>query len=72
MLGVRAAENFTSDEARTWADSKGREVLNILTSENSAEKYQKLDEILQNDIDIDHAARFAEMVEEGIYPSPLF
>ncbi len=53
-----AAENFTSEEARTWADSKGREVLNILTSENSAEKYQKLDEILQNDVDLDHAARF--------------
>ncbi len=55
---VCAAENFTSDEAKAWADDKGREVLEILTSENSAEKYQKLDEILQNDIDMDHAARF--------------
>ena len=53
-----AAENFTSKEARVWADSKGRELLEILASENSAEKYHKLDTILQNDIDIDHAARF--------------
>ncbi|MBQ7633502.1 MAG: ABC transporter substrate-binding protein [Alphaproteobacteria bacterium] len=57
-LKSRAADDFTSAEARTWAEIKGREVLEILTSESSAEKYQKLDDILQNDVDLDHAARF--------------
>lgn len=54
----QAAEDLTSAEARDWAEVKGREVLEILTSEGSAEKYQKLDDILQNDVDLDHAARF--------------
>jgi ABC-type transporter MlaC component len=53
-----AAEIMSESEARTWADGKGREVLEILTAESSAEKYQKLDDILQNDVDLDHAARF--------------
>ena len=53
-----ADETFTSQEAQDWANSKGREVLEILTSENSADKYAKLDEILQNDVDLEHAARF--------------
>lgn len=55
---VCAAENFTAEEAHTWADGKGREILEILTSDNLPEKYRRLDEILQNDIDLDHAARF--------------
>ncbi len=53
-----AAESFTADEARAWADDKGREILEILTSNNLPEKYQRLDEILQNDVDLDHAAHF--------------
>ena len=55
---VRAAENFTAEEAHAWADGKGREILEILTSDNLPEKYRRLDEILQNDIDLEHAARF--------------
>lgn len=53
-----AAENFTADEAHVWADNKGREILEIMTSDNVPEKYNRLDNILQNDVDLEYAARF--------------
>lgn len=52
------ADNFTADEAQAWTDGKGKEILEIMTSENSAGKFQKLDSLLLNDVDLDYAARF--------------
>lgn len=60
ILGATAgyAEDFTVAEAQTWTDGKGKEILEIMTSEKSAEKLQKLDSLLLNDVDLDYAARF--------------
>lgn len=44
-------------EAEAWANKKGTEILNIVSS-NDADKYQKLDKILLTDVDIDYIARF--------------
>ena len=52
------ADSLTSDEARNWAQNKGNELLSILTSPESNEKYEKLDNILLSDVDLEHAARF--------------
>lgn len=56
--GALATENITSNEAKSWANDKGYEILNILANKNLAEKYQKLDKILYEDIDLDHIAKF--------------
>ena len=55
---VAHAEEFTAEEARSWADNKGREILEIITSVDSTQKFQQLDDILFNDVDLDYAARF--------------
>lgn len=52
------AENFTAQQASNWAENKGREILDILTVEDNEDKYEKLDVILQNDVDLDYAAKF--------------
>ncbi len=54
-----AAEKISSAEAENWANHKGEEILNILADKNLAQKYEKLDKILYQDIDLDNAARFA-------------
>lgn len=54
-----AAEKISSAEAESWANHKGEEILNILADKNLAQKYEKLDKILYQDIDLDNAARFA-------------
>ena len=60
ILGATAgyAKDFTVAEAQAWTDVKGQEILEIMTSEKSAEKLQKLDSLLLNDVDLDYAARF--------------
>lgn len=52
------ADNLTPQEAQTWAENKGREILNILTDDNITDRFEKLDEIADNDIDLDYAGRF--------------
>lgn len=51
------AENLTVNEAEIWAQNKGKEILDILTGD-SADKIGKLDDIADNDVDMDYAARF--------------
>lgn len=53
-----SAEVFSTDEAKTWTDGKGKEILDIMTSGDYAEKYKQLDNLLLNDVDLDYAARF--------------
>lgn len=52
------AEVFSTDEAKIWTDNKGKEILDIMTSEDYADKYTQLDNILFKDVDLDYAARF--------------
>lgn len=52
------ANDLNETEAKQWANDKGNEILNILASTDMESKYEQLDNILQNDIDLDHAARF--------------
>lgn len=59
LIGSRAfAESLSEEEAKLWAQNKGNEILNILTSTDIESKFAKLDDILHNDIDIDYAARY--------------
>lgn len=53
-----SAENLTTAEAQKWAENKGQEILNILTDNSLEDKFVKLDEIADNDVDLDYAARF--------------
>lgn len=52
------AANVNQKEASVWAQNKGDEILKILTSQDSSEKYEKLDNILHNDTDLPYAAKF--------------
>lgn len=52
------AENLSTREAQIWAENKGREILSILTAGGKDDKFAKLDEIADNDVDLQYAARF--------------
>ena len=54
----RRPANVAPKTASIWAQNKGDEILQILTSEDSPEKYEKLDTILHNDVDLPYAAKF--------------
>lgn len=53
-----AIETVEPAEAQIWAKNKGEEILRILSSQDLEYKYKSLDQIMENDIDLDHAARF--------------
>lgn len=57
-VSTASANSFTADEARVWTDVKGKEILEIMTSVDSEEKFKRLDLLLLNDVDLDYAARF--------------
>ena len=58
FINICRAESIQVQEAQNWAESKGHEILGILTSEDSGDKLAKLDEIIDNDVDLDYAARY--------------
>ena len=59
LFGSQAfAGNMSEEEAEQWAQNKGNEILNILTSTDIESKYDQLDNIMRNDIDMDYAARY--------------
>ena len=53
-----AQANIGENRARTWAQGKGEEILQILTSQDTEAKYNKLDQILTQDADLDYIAKF--------------
>ena len=55
---LASASAFTQTEALNWANHKGKQILSILSSENKSDKYTTLDRILDNDVDLDYAAKF--------------
>jgi phospholipid transport system substrate-binding protein len=52
------AAALTPVQAKSWAEQKGEQILQILSAPSSAQKYAELDTILAQDIDLDHAAKF--------------
>lgn len=55
---LSSASAFTQTEALNWANRKGKEIISILTSNDTPDKYASLDYILDNDVDLDYAAKF--------------
>lgn len=53
-----SAALLNTETGKAWAEQKGREIINILTSEDKTGKYILLDEIMLNDVDLNYAARF--------------
>ncbi len=53
-----AAEPLTEAEARTFAETKGNELLAAFAQTDPAEKYRKLDELFLNDVDLNYISRF--------------
>ncbi len=52
------ADNLSADEAKNWAENKGREILDIITGDDIYTKMDQIDNIVQNDVDLDYAAKF--------------
>ena len=52
------AADFSAAEAREWVDNKGKQILDIMTSTERKQKFEQLDSLLFNDVDLDYAARF--------------
>ncbi|MBR3675807.1 MAG: ABC transporter substrate-binding protein [Alphaproteobacteria bacterium] len=53
-----SAADFSADEARAWVDNKGKQILDIMTSTEREEKFEQLDSLLFNDVDLEYAAQF--------------
>ena len=49
---------LSTEEARHWAQNKGEEIIAILSSEQGENKQNRLENILNHDIDLAHAAKF--------------
>ncbi len=56
--GTVHAEFLSVTDAKKWAQNKGEEIIDILASEESEQKQERLNAIMEHDIDIDHAAKF--------------
>ena len=53
------ATPLSIDEAKKWAQNKGEEIIDILVSEEAKQKQERLNYIMEHDIDIEHAKKFA-------------
>lgn len=53
-----AYTNVPSAEAKSWAEKVGRNLIDILSEQNSQEKFDKLDSLLLNNVDMDYIAKF--------------
>jgi len=58
MFFSSASATLTAKQAEDWAMAKGQEILNILAEPTSKQKYEALDKILTQDINLDYAAKF--------------
>ena len=55
---ISCAATLSTEEAKRWAQNKGEEIISILSSEESEQKKEKLNAIMDRDVDIAHAAKF--------------
>lgn len=60
IVNIAHAEEVSikKEDARNWANSKGQELLLILSESNLAEKYAKLDRMMIEDVNIDYISKF--------------
>ena len=49
---------ITSSEARTWANTKGHELILALSEPNLAAKYAKLDDMMEKEVNLDYVSKF--------------
>lgn len=54
---VQAAA-ISAEEAKAWADKKGQSLLQAFSENNQEVKYQKLDDLFLNDVDLNHISKF--------------
>lgn len=52
------AEPINEIEAKTWAQEKGRHLLNVFSETDLNKRYAELDEMFLNDIDLDYISKF--------------
>lgn len=53
-----AAATISNTEAKAWAQDKGNLLLDTFQEQNIAQKYQKLDELFLNHVDLEYIAKF--------------
>ncbi len=49
---------ITGSEARSWAETKGQELIRTLAEPDLSTKYYKLDKMLSDDVNLDYIAKF--------------
>lgn len=52
------ASVISADEAKAWADEKGQTLLKAFSEKDTEVKYQKLDNLFLNDVDLNHISKF--------------
>lgn len=52
------AASVPADIARKWSENKGRELIDTLAEEDLHKKYEMLDDLFINHIDVDHIGKF--------------
>ncbi|MDR1694469.1 MAG: ABC transporter substrate-binding protein [Lactobacillaceae bacterium] len=55
--GVNAA-SVSAEKAREWSEEKGKALISALANGDVVEKYQVLDDLFLNYVDLDHVAQF--------------
>lgn len=58
LFAAPETAQISAKEASDWATKKGSEILNIISEPLSSDKYQRLDNIMLNDVDLPYIARF--------------
>ncbi len=58
VIGNLQAKPLSDDEAMIFADTKGKELIQTFQEENLAKRYQILDKMIMEYIDIEHISRF--------------
>lgn len=58
LFAAPETAQISAKEASDWATQKGSEILNIVSEPLSSDKYQRLDNIMLNDVDLPYIARF--------------
>ena len=57
ISSISRAQDITREEAIAWGNDKGNEIINLL-SKGAENKFEKLDNLIINDIDIPYIAKF--------------
>lgn len=55
---VYAETAISSSEARLWANTKGQELIQALSEKNLAVKYDRLDKLMDENVNLDYVSKF--------------